>query len=251
MRILVTWASGYIASNLIPLLRQKKHQIVTYDILEGQNITNRYKLAGYIRGCDAVIHLAAVVGIAPCRDNVSEAIRTNVQGTQTIVELAEKNKIPVIFASTYAAINPQTVYGQTKLLGEALVLNAGGTVLRMANIYGGTGCLKKGSVVSAFERKRRKGEYADIYGGGVQKCDFIHVDDVCRAFVRALHAEPGFYLVCTDIETSIIELAMIMDVKHHILSSKEKPVAKEKWLNGWIPEVSLEEGLKQVVCESS
>ena len=146
MNILVTGSSGYIAANLIPVFSLGGHNVVSYDITEGRDILDLGTLATYMEYCDAVIHLAAIVGIVPCRDNLIETIN--------VVTLAQQNNIPLIFASTFAAINPQSTYGQTKRLMEQAVLNAGKTVLRMANIYGGTRCLEKHSAVASFERKR-------------------------------------------------------------------------------------------------
>jgi len=251
MNILVTGSSGYIAANLIPVFSLGGHNVVSYDITEGRDILDLGTLATYMEYCDAVIHLAAIVGIVPCRDNLIETINVNIRGTLNVVTLAQQNNIPLIFASTFAAINPQSTYGQTKRLMEQAVLNAGKTVLRMANIYGGTRCLEKHSAVASFERKRRSGEPVEIHGDGSQKRDFVHVSDVATAFLAALEAPPDLYTVSTGIETSILELAQGMGATYSLTPRREKTTPQDKWLKGWTPKILLEEGLKQVACESS
>ena len=104
MNILVTGSSGYIAANLIPVFSLGGHNVVSYDITEGRDILDLGTLATYMEYCDAVIHLAAIVGIVPCRDNLIETINVNIRGTLNVVTLAQQNNIPLIFASTFAAI---------------------------------------------------------------------------------------------------------------------------------------------------
>ena len=89
---------------------------------------------------DLVIHSGAFVGTDYCGSDPALAIRTNVEGTQNIVDICNKYKIPMIYFSTTAIldpkhynidspmteetpINPQTLYGITKYAGELIVRN--------------------------------------------------------------------------------------------------------------------------------
>lgn len=89
---------------------------------------------------DLIIHSGAFVGTDYCGSNPALAIRTNVEGTQNIVEICNKFHIPLIYLSTtailnplcysnsnpmseYTPINPKTLYGITKYAGELIVKN--------------------------------------------------------------------------------------------------------------------------------
>jgi len=89
---------------------------------------------------DLIIHSGAYVGTDFCNSDPTNAIRTNVEGTQNIVDICNKFKIPLIYLSTTAildpkfysdtchmtemtSINPQTIYGITKYAGELIVKN--------------------------------------------------------------------------------------------------------------------------------
>ena len=246
MNILVTGSSGYIAANLIPMLNLAGHNVVSYDIIEGRDILDKDKLVSYMEYCDVVIHLAAIVGIMDCEKDPQAAIKTNLIGTKNVVDIAESYNIPVIYASTFAAKAPFNVYGLTKRLSEYLVLNKNGVVLRMANIYGGEKYLTKGSVVCSFIKKKRRNEVAEIHGDGSQLRDFIHVKDVCRAYIDALEAPSGIYEVSTNTFTTILELADKMGVKYMMVSPRpDTPETSNTHVPNWKPTITLEEGLRE------
>lgn len=92
------------------------------------------------KGVDLIIHSGAFVGTDFCGSDPIMAIRTNVEGTQNIVDVCNKYNIPLIYLSTTAildpnsygfafpiteetSINPQTIYGISKYAGELIVQN--------------------------------------------------------------------------------------------------------------------------------
>lgn len=71
---------------------------------------------------DVVFHAAAMKHVVVCEDNPFEAIKTNVLGTNNVIESCIKNKVrKMILISTDKAVNPASVMGATKLLAEKLV----------------------------------------------------------------------------------------------------------------------------------
>lgn len=89
---------------------------------------NRLKLA--IEGIDIVIHLAAMKHVYACEYNPFEAIKTNIEGLQNVIDCARNENVEkVIFSSTDKAAHPLSVMGMTKLMGEKLV--------SLANYYKG------------------------------------------------------------------------------------------------------------------
>ncbi len=252
MNIFLSGSKGYIARNLIPFLNIRGYKIVGFDIEEGNNINDAPVVIAASRSCDAIIHLGAIVNLPYCEKHPWQAININILGTMNICQAAKLHKIPIIFASTFAAKNPTSMYGLTKRIGEKLVLDANGVVIRLANIYGGEGYLEnKTNAVANFMNKKAMGERAIIHGDGSTTRDFTHIIDVCKAFLAGLDAESGIYEACTGVQTSILELAKMVGVHYEftdrrlgdVKQLKEKP----NFIPGWEPTVTLENGLRGVM----
>ena len=95
------------------------------------------------------------------------------------------------------------LYAMTKYLVENIVVNYGGRVLRIANVYGGSNYLDKKDTVVA---RLMKGTFEDR-GHGEEARDFIHIDEVCRAFLHMLSLPEGYIdLACHGVMTTIDEL---------------------------------------------
>lgn len=78
-----------------------------------------------MRGVDIVFHLAALKHVPVCEENTWEAILTNINGTQHVIEAAIANRVKkIVDVSTDKAVEPFNLYGITKACGEKLVLNA-------------------------------------------------------------------------------------------------------------------------------
>ena len=252
MKFFVTGVSGYIGRNLIRHIQEIGSSYVNYDLASGYDILDANEVAKFMTGCEAVIHLGAIASIPFCKEHPNEAIEINVHGTLNVVCAASERAIPLVFASTLAAKNPETIYGLTKRIGEEIVLGAGGVVIRAANVYGGYGYLEnKTNALSNFVNAKKIGEVATIQGDGSAKRDFVHVDDVCRALIAGAKTKPGIYEICTGRETSILELAELIGVKYEFAPPR-KQLAEEfdKSALSWEAEVKLEDGLKRLI-ESS
>jgi len=212
IRCLVTGSSGYIGANLCQRLERKEIEHVPFDLENGRDVRSRRLLEEKAEDVDLVYHLAARTGVPQCEEHPLEAYETNVRGTFNVLNLDAK----VVFTSSFAAMRPYSVYGFTKLVGEKLVLDAGGTVLRLSNVYGGPNFFEeKDTVISRFIRAKQEGRKAEIYGDGRQTRDFIHVDDVVGSLIEARNCD-GLHNVCTGERTSILELAEMVgvDYKH-------------------------------------
>ena len=252
MRIFMSGDRGYLGQNLTPFLENVGHEIVGFDLEEGNDILDAPVVIEASRYCDAIIHLGAIVKIPYCEKYPHWAIRVNILGTMNICQAAKLHKIPIVFASTFAAKNPVNVYGLTKSIGEKLVLDAGGVVLRLANVYGGMGYLDKPSAMANFVNKRKEGEKATIFGDGSATRDFVHVHDVCSAIMAGLGAKSGIYEVSTGRQTSILELIQKIGVPYELAERRPGDVKVvesdvDKFIKGWKPTISLEEGLEKVM----
>jgi len=100
-----------------------------------------------------VIHAAAYKHISMAQANTREVVSVNIDGTQNVLDVfSEYDTRNFVFISTDKAAAPVNVYGQSKAIGEQIVLNSGGVVLRFGNVWGSTG-----SLVQKWHREMRKG----------------------------------------------------------------------------------------------
>ena len=71
---------------------------------------------------DIVFHTAAFKHVVLCERSPMEAIQTNIHGVQNVITAARENNVgKVIFTSSDKAVNPTSVMGTTKLMGERLI----------------------------------------------------------------------------------------------------------------------------------
>ncbi len=109
---------------------------------------------------DYVIHAAALKQVPTLEYNPFEAVKTNIIGTQNVIDAAiDQNIKNVLLISTDKAANPANLYGATKLCSEKLIISgnsyAGGertkfAVVRYGNVFG-----SRGSLVQIIKEKRK------------------------------------------------------------------------------------------------
>ncbi len=127
------------------------------DVRDGQ----RLKRAA--EGVDFIIHAAALKQVPSSEYNPFEAIKTNILGTQNVIEAAIDCNVPkTIFISTDKAVNPVNLYGATKLCAEKIVIQgnsyAGGRDVRFAVVRYGNVMGSRGSVIPLFKKQSKMGE---------------------------------------------------------------------------------------------
>lgn len=215
-RILLTGSEGYIGINVKEYLRDNGFEVVSLDRRMGVN-AEEYKDFEKDR-IDGIVHLAATAGIATCEREPQEAVKNNFWSSCNMFESALIHGIPCIFTSSQASKEPMSsMYALTKYTSEIsanIFIDKGADikVLRLTNVYGGTGYLrKKNSVMALFATATLKGDTKIINGDGLQERDFIHVEDVCRAILLALESKAVDFPIDigTGRGTSILELAKL------------------------------------------
>jgi len=224
MRVYITGIAGFIGSHLARHLEAQGHTVNGCDNLlfgSPDNLstgdipwTRKDVLHMHRPGLDwfdphVVIHLAAV----SCSRHPNEALiwQNNLWATAHLMSVAKRRRI--IFASTCLADKPETgAYADSKRACEKIISPEGATILRLANVYGprqrdwGT----EPSAMAAWRKAEAEGKPIRIDGDGTQTRDFIHVDDVVRAFSLAVEtpeAAGQTMDICTGIQTPIIEAA--------------------------------------------
>ena len=180
-------------------------------------------------GMDVVVHLAANTGVGPSVADPVTDCTTNVLGTLNYLEACRHNKVTrFVLASSGAPIgncepplheelpaHPVSPYGASKLAGEAYCsaykhcFAIGAVALRFGNCYGPRSS-HKASLVAKFIRQALAGEAWEIYGDGRQTRDFIYVDDIVAAIMKAADAASvggEVFQIATNSETTVDELA--------------------------------------------
>ena len=210
------------------LVPSRHHEPGTYETILG-DLTSREETRRAVRGCDAVIHLAAVADVNEVVANPVLADRVNVHGTQMILEAARHEGVErVLYGSTIWVYSdspvtdpnedsplaqPRHLYTATKLAGENYVASYntqfGGrhTILRFGIPYGPRA--RPAAVVPSFIARAQRGEALSIAGDGRQTRQFVYVKDLAHGIVGALAPEAvgRIYNLVGDEETSVREIA--------------------------------------------
>lgn len=195
MRVAVTGGQGFIGAHVCDELERRGHEPVPVDRHDGVDILSP-KLGDELEHCDAVIHLAGVLGTDELFDAAEAAILVNVTGTYRVLKCCAD------YGLRYVGITmPQcwdNIYQATKL---AAVKIAGAfyrhydvpvSHVRAFNVFGlGQKVGKPQKIIPTFASKAWANEPIPVWGDGDQLVDLVYVDDVARMLVDALQFGNG------------------------------------------------------------
>jgi len=294
LRVLVTGGAGFIGSHTVDKLVAQGAEVLVVDDLSTGKAENINPAAVFVRmdiaseqlsgvfqrfKPDYVIHLAAQVSVPR---SLAEPVRdcmTNVVGGVNLLENCRRNGTRKIVYASSAAVygepdeitvsentpaRPLSFYGVSKLAPEYYLkvfhhlYGLKYTVLRYANVYGPRqDAFGEGGVISIFAAKVAAQQKPVIFGDGEQTRDFIYVEDVAEANIRALSRGDQMLLnVGTGTRTSVNRLFALIseiagvdlkpeyrdvregDIRHSCMDIRKAVAAL-----GWKPEFSLREGL--------
>lgn len=256
---LVTGGAGFIGSHLVDRLLAAGHQVRVVDDLStgaaaqldpradlvAGDLRDQAVVRAAVDGVDGIFHLAAIASVARCSEAWVDGHQVNATATIALLEAARRDaggSLPVVYASSAAVygdcrempvdeetpIRPLSPYGADKAASE-LHARAGARLhgipsagLRFFNVYGPRQRPDDAyaGVITRFADQIRRGEPLKVFGDGQQTRDFVYVDDVVTALVKAmdhLHhggsAEALIANVGTGRSISVIDLAeCLMDV---------------------------------------
>ena len=124
------------------------------------DVRDKDRLYRALNGVDYVIHAAAMKQVPACEYNPIEAIKTNINGAQNIIDAAiDKGVKKVVALSTDKAVNPINLYGGTKLVSDKLFISANAYAAGKGTIFSavsyGNVAGSRGSVIPFFNTLNR------------------------------------------------------------------------------------------------
>lgn len=300
-RILITGGAGFIGNNLSRHLLSLGERVLVVDNFissEKENIVDLLSNPNYtLIKCDIleipellnlkrIYHLACPASPPKYQANPIHTIKTCVNGTINVLELARLNKCPILFSSTSEVygepfVSPQpesyrgnvntvgirSCYDEGKRMAETLMFeyknqyNMDCKIVRIFNTFGPYMNPDDGRVVTNFIKQAKNNDNITIYGDGSQTRSFCYIDDLVRGLILMMSSkECGPINLGNPNEQTVLELA------HHIIrltQSESKivfmplpgddptnrcpDITLAKTLLKWEPIVNIEIGLLKTI----
>lgn len=250
-RVLVTGGAGFLGSHLCERLLDEGRQVICLDNFFTGRRTNVEHLMANPRfelirhdvvspmsfEVDEIFHLACPASPVHYQRNPVRTIRTSVEGTLNVLELAREVGARVLIASTSEVygdptvhpqreeywghcnpIGPRACYDEGKRCAEALAMSYSSQyrvqvrIPRIFNTYGPRLHEDDGRVVSNFIVQALRGEPLTVYGQGDQTRSFCYVSDLIEGFIRLMASEHGTAPVNlgNPRETTVLQLATLI-----------------------------------------
>ncbi len=285
MKILITGGAGFIGSHLAERLLADGHQVAIIDNLSTGSldniesfkdnvnfhytigsILNRELLDKLMDGVDQVYHLAAAVGVKYIIENPLLSLKTNIVGTDNVLELANKHKAKVLITST------SEIYGKSdqvpfreeddRLLGSTHISRWGYScskaidefmalayfrekrlpvvIVRCFNTVGPRQTGQYGMVLPKFIKAALLDQPLVVYGSGKQTRCFADVSDVTDAFVKLMSTP--------ECEGEIFNVGTTESISINDLARKVKSICRSKSRIDYMSyEEAFEEGFEDMM----
>ena len=316
MKYLITGGSGFIGSHLAERLLDQGHSVTIIDNLSTGsddnllrvkkniefhhgNILDKPLMEELIAEIDYVVHLAAALGVLNIVNKPLESLKTNIQGTEVVLEASEKFSKPVLIASTSEIygkndkvplneeddriighpLKSRWSYSEAKAVDESLAYfyylekKLPVRIVRFFNTVGPRQVGHYGMVLPRFVSAALKNEPLSVYGSGDQIRCFCHVDDAVRALLLVMDSDKAVgqvfnvgnnqQITIMELAKRVIELTGSYSTIEKISYEKAYPegfedmqrrvpdIAKIKQVLGWIPEINLDQIIKDIAASNS
>jgi len=232
--VLITGAVGTVGSALVDrLLAMPAVEVVAIDHNEsglfflGERYRDRAvscvlgdvrdpdKMNGVCKGVDIIFHAAAVKHVPLCEHYPLEAVQTNILGVQNVIRAAQANHVErVIYTSSDKAVNPTSVMGTSKLMGEQLIKAANVSEREVGQVFSSTrfGNVlgSQGSVVPLFREQIRRGGPVTLTDAAMTRFVMTLDEAVQLVLEAAVLAQGGEVFITKMRVLRIADLARIM-----------------------------------------
>lgn len=252
MKYLITGGSGFIGSHLAEKLLLNGNQVSIIDnlstgfrsnlggieekIFKYGSVLDHILVDQMVSESDFVVHLAASLGVFNIVNHPLDSLKTNLRGTEIVLEASDKYRKPILIASTseiYGKNNKVPLseeddriighplksrwsYSEAKAVDESLGYfyflenNLPVRIVRFFNTVGPRQVGHYGMVVPRFVSSALKNEPIEVYGSGEQIRCFCHVDDAVKALILVMESEQAVgqvFNVGNNQQISIMDLA--------------------------------------------
>jgi len=303
-KALVTGGAGFIGSNIVEELVSRGVRVKVLDdlylgseenlgevrddieFIEG-SVMDRETVEKAVKGCDTVFHQAARSSSPMHKENPAQGARVNIEGFVNTVEAAKDAGVEkIVYASTSSMygsvepphreeddVSPVNRYTASKMSRELYAKcysyrdEIQTTGLRYFSVFGPHERSKGkfANIVSQFLWKMQEGESPVIWGDGEQERDFVFVEDVVSANIKAAQrledADGEVFNVGTGDPTTFnevveklndklgtsIEAERVENPRDNYVRKHRADNSKAKRVLGWKPGYSFEEGLQKTV----
>ena len=295
MKAFVTGGSGFIGLPIVEHLLEQGYKAKVLDLkkpaikhknLEWLNKSVMDEIAEDIKGCDAVFHFAAMLGVDNSDNKPLETMRINLEGSVNVFKSAAEAGVKHMVYSSSSEVygeprelpiredsvtGPVSTYGVSKLAAEIYAkaynheFNTDIKIVRFFNVYGSR--QSSNIVIPIFINKAIKNEPIKVFGNGNQTRCFTYVGDIIDGVMKVIEKGKAgeAYNIGNNKPTTILELAnTIKEItgskseiikagfgKETRLKSREieyriPDISKMKSL-GWQPKTRVEEGIRKIL----
>lgn len=296
---LVTGGAGFVGSHLARALLDRGNDVTVIDdcssgdaarvpdgaaFVEG-DVRDRATLSDVLEGVDLVFHQAALASVDRSVEAPAESHSRNATGTLRLLDAARRHGVDRVVLASSAAIygqpeyvpidethptEPTSPYGLDKLATDHYgrifhdLYGLETVPLRYFNVYGPGQSDEYAAVVAVFRDQALADEPITVEGDGSQTRDFVHVDDVVAANLRAATCDARHcgraYNVGTGQTVTVRELAELtreiagadsdivhVDPREGDVAESVADVSAARERLGYEPTVTLEDGLRDVL----
>ena len=216
MKVLITGHKGFVGRHFVKYFEQRNTEIVGVDVKDGNDCRDFFKTND--EKYDLVVHLAAIVGGREMIENEPLAVATDLSidsemfnwavrtGQERVVYYSSSAAYPIKYQKTNSELklkeeyidlnnvsNPDFTYGWSKLTGEMLAEFAKkqGLKVYVFRPFSGFGEDQDLTypVPSFVDRVLNKVDQFEIWGDGTQVRDFIYIDDIVEATMKAVELD--------------------------------------------------------------
>jgi nucleoside-diphosphate-sugar epimerase len=278
MKVLVTGSKGFIGKYLVESLLLQDFEVLSYDISEGNDICN-WELLKTVRNIDCIIHLASKVFVPESYSNPKDFFNVNIIGTLNCLEYCRLFNSRLVYVSSYLygepnylpvdenhPVNAFNPYSASKIESENLChyyynfFKTRSIILRPFNVYG-KGQSKEFLIPSIIDQAKKG--LINLKDGS-SKRDFIYVDDLISALIKAVKNDNILhetFNIASGSSFSVNEVVQIIlqiiggncnvhyenIQRNNEVSNTLGDISKAYKLLDWKPEITLYEGLTKMI----
>lgn len=296
MKILITGGAGYLGSILVPHLLTLGHHVTVVDSLLYRQATlldccanpafefvrgdcrDERVMAPLVRQADCILPFAAIVGAPACDRDQLAATSTNRDAVALMARLRSPSQrvlvpitnsgygigTPGVLCTEDSPLRPVSLYGQTKVEAERIVMETGEAVsFRLATVFGASPRMRLDLLVNDFVYRAVTDRTVVLFEAHFKR-NYIHVRDVARVFVHGIEhfdemkgrsynvglsdANLSKHELCEQIRRQIPGFVFLLSETGQDPDRRDYIVSNARIeATGWSPMHSLDDGISELV----